>query len=100
MLNSLSSPFLYRRGVHLSDLLLDSFQSVNASLVLGIPAINTLLQMYHYQCCIEGKDHLPLPAALLLMQPDCQKVWMHVSISPQVQNFSVFLAKIHKVPAS
>jgi len=44
---------------HLCDILLDSFQQIHVSLVLGSPELDRALQAWPYQHWIKGKDHLP-----------------------------------------
>lgn len=64
----LSHSFLIRRMIqpfhHFCCLLLDSFQSVHVSLVLGSQELNTELQALNteHQCSVEGKDHHSQPA--------------------------------------
>ena len=44
---------------HLGGPSQDSPQCVQASLVLGSPALDTVIQVWPHQCWREGKDHLP-----------------------------------------
>ena len=42
---------------------------VHVCLVLGSPELDPALQVWPHQCWAGGKDHLPRPATVLLMQP-------------------------------
>lgn len=51
---------------HLGGPLLDSFQFVNISLVVGGPKQDTLLQIESYKCGLEENNHFPQNVAYSL----------------------------------
>ena len=61
--SQLSQPFLIREVLqsfnHLSGPSLSSLHYVHTCLVVGSPELDTVLQVWPYQCSAEGKGHLP-----------------------------------------
>lgn len=47
---------------HLCGPFLDSLEYVHIFLVLGNPEPGTVLQVWHHQCWVKGKDHFPWTA--------------------------------------